>query len=523
VLPTLLTREAELDGLRRAIGSVLASGYPGGLVVCAAIDHADASLDLVRRLSHWTSGLSLASGVEVLVTTTPQRVGKAMAIEHALRALRAQIERGERQCWPKVLFSMDADSEVTPGSLERIAATLSRPRWSGDCPLIVPANLGVRASHYWKGWRHFFTVAGQLSIQVAREFAVTCSLNRHNSFRLLPVLGVSGALYGTWTELYLQAPRYGAFVKSLRLRDWLLWWLGRPPPAFAGFSGELPESTIGPGDDTWIAWLAISARWVEGRIDLELPPTPWHALVRAARAYFVRAVVFEPEARVYTSTPTTIRGLYRQRVRWNSSRVWLIARFGTSLLFKWQLGCIIVFDAAMVLVFGGMLVVVVVLFPFTRSDPQWVSLAILSAVATMLVRTAATVLGMLQERELPQRWHKLLALPLSGPFTLVFGVSTTILGYIKDLLLFGLNTGFAPEETLIRAGTGRLALAYRMRRALLLALRAARHGDVPPGAFWFGWNETRWTPSGYAGWTNAARKGPPVYRKERAAGPSAGT
>lgn len=516
VLPTLLTREAELTGLCRAIDSVLANGYPGRLVICAAIDHADRSRALVDRLERWVARLALPPGAEVLVTPTGRRVGKAMAIENALAALRAQIERGERACWPTVLFSMDADSEVTAGSLEKISATLQRPRrWSGERPLIVPANLGVRAAHYWQGWRHFFTVGGQLALQVAREFTVTCSLNRHNAFRILPVLGVSGALYGTWTELYLQAPRYGAFMSSLRFRDWLRWWLGAPPPSYAAFRGACPEATIGPGDDTWIAWLAISARWSGGRIDLELPPTPWHALRRAVRAYLVRAVVFEPDARVYTSTPTQIGALFRQRIRWNSSRVWLSNRFGLSLFYKWQLGAVVLLEILLVLGFGSMILLFFLLLPFTRAETHWLSFALVAALAGFTIRTAATVLGMLQERELPHRWHKLLALPLSGIYSLVFNITTTMLGYTKDLLGFGLNTGFAPEETLARAGTGRIALAYRVRRLLFVSWRALRHGDVPPGGFWFGWNETPWTPGGYAGWTNPANRRPPVLPSPR--------
>jgi hypothetical protein len=516
VLPTLLTRPSELDGLRRAITSVLDNGYPGRLLVCPAIDQADGSPALVAELRTWVRGLALPPGAEVVVATSPVRVGKAMAIERAIEVIRAQIARGERRAWPTVLFSMDADSEVTPGSLARIAQTMQRRgRWSGDRPLIVPANLGVRTAHFWQGWRHFFTIGGQLSLQVASEFTVSCSLNRHNGLRLLPVVGVSGALYATWTELYLEAPRYGAFTKRLRLRDWILWWLGRRPPSYRAFTGTCPEATIGPGDDTWIAWLAISARWIRDaageRIDLELPATPWHALYRLIRGYFVRAVVFEPEARVYTSTPTTIRGLYKQRVRWNSSRVWLLGRFGTSLLYQWQLGAFVVLEVAITLIFGALLFGALLLWPILHAQTHWLPIALLAAVASFSIRLGATVLGMLQEGDFPHRWHKLLALPLSGPYRLVFNTSTAIFGYIKDLLLFGLNTNFAPEETLVRTGTGRVALAYRCRRALLLAVRAVRHGDVPLGRFWLGWNETRWTPSGYAGWTNPARKRPPVH------------
>ena len=48
----------------------------------------------------------------------------------------------------------------------------------------------------------------------------------------------------------------------------------------------------------------------------------------------------------------------------------------------------------------------------------------------------------------------------------------------------------------------RSPLLSRVRRAVVLAVRAAVIGDVPFGLFWFGWGETPWTPSGYQGWTS---------------------
>jgi len=74
-------------------------------------------------------------------------------------------------------------------------------------------------------------------------------------------------------------------------------------------------------------------------------------------------------------------------------------------------------------------------------------------------------------------------------------------------------TGFAPETTLIRGGSHRLALAFRLRRALSLVVRSAVMGDVPLGWFWLGWGATPWTPSGYEGWTSGKRPSriiPPV-------------
>jgi len=79
-------------------------------------------------------------------------------------------------------------------------------------------------------------------------------------------------------------------------------------------------------------------------------------------------------------------------------------------------------------------------------------------------------------------------------------------------LLFGNTTKFAPEWTFIRGKTERLALLFRIRRALALCVRAIVVGDVPLGAFWLGWHETPWTPNGYFGWTTGKRQRivPPV-------------
>jgi hypothetical protein len=126
---------------------------------------------------------------------------------------------------------------------------------------------------------------------------------------------------------------------------------------------------------------------------------------------------------------------------------------------------------------------------------------LLAGVISGVIRALATLLAMLQDDDFRGQWQKLLALPLSGPYHFVFNILTTVVGLIQDVLLFGVNTGFAPESTLIACGTGRIAVAYRLRRAFGLAARAAWCGDVPFGWWWFGWERTRYTRNGYEGWT----------------------
>ena len=69
---------------------------------------------------------------------------------------------------------------------------------------------------------------------------------------------------------------------------------------------------------------------------------------------------------------------------------------------------------------------------------------------------------------------------------------------------------FAPEATLIKGATSRIALGFRIRRFYGLCVRSVIVGDVPLGAFWFGWHKTKWTPNGYEGWTTG--KVPAVVR-----------
>jgi len=512
VLPTLLRNRGELIGLERAIGSVLDNGYPGRLVVCAAIDDTGAAPYLVGELERWIAAQARGPAVRLMVAGTPARAGKSMAIEAGVAAVRAAVERGELAAFPPVFINMDADSELGDRALERLVQRLTRRgRWSRQPPMIVASNVCIRPAHYWQGWAGLLTVRGQLGLQVAREYLTSISLARNN-WRLIPVTAVSGALYATWSELFRQGPRYAGLLQTLRLRDWIRWWLGGGAPSLARSPARaIPEAMTGPGDDTWIAWLALSARWHRGRISLELPMTPLHALVELVRSYLFRPIAYEPAAKVFTATPATIRALFRQRVRWNSSRIWLLGRFGWSLGFHWSAGAVVSLDVAILVGLHVGAILAMLLWPLADRPAQWLALLVTINVAYALVRTGATLLAMLQDDDLRGQWQKLLALPLSGPYHLVFNVASTAVGLVQDVLLFGVDTGFAPESTLIRAGTGRVALLYRLRRAFLLALRSVVHGDVPFGSFWFGWHETPWTPNGYHGWTDRSARRPPVH------------
>jgi len=504
VIPTLLRKREELDSIIRGASAVLDNGYPGELVLVLSIDDRTGAGLLYDELRRWARERPLPDHQRLYVTGTPHRTGKAVAIDHAVRFAERLVARGDLAMMPPVFLNMDADSALSPGALERLAFRLTTPyRANGKRPVIVAANVGVRQRHYWKGWRHFFTVPGQLVIAVAREYKTSIGLGKFNS-RPIPTTGVSGALYATWTEVLQVGPRYAAFFRTLRFRDYVGWWLGRGAPKFSESPVRpVPEAMTGPGDDTWTTWIACCARWTrDGRLTFDFPDTPWEAFKHAVETYLIRPVAYDPLAKVYTASPTKVKGLFKQRVRWNCSRVWIIQRFGRGLFYSWGIGLAVCLDVGITLFAHGIIALGLVLFPFLKPPAHWLVMLVVIGAFALVMRGLSTLLCMLIEGELRREWRLLLALPVSGPYHFAFNILATLHGLAHDLLLFGLNTNFAPEETLRRTQVGRIALAYRFRRAVALACRSLRHGDVPLGWFWLGWDETRWTPNGYDGWTD---------------------
>jgi hypothetical protein len=512
VLPTLVCKQADCDALKSAIDSVMHSGYPGRLHVVAAVDGRAERPSLYAALEDWAAQLHPPEGVTVLVTGCDQRQGKAMAMEHAIELVRALVESGQLAAFPPVFFNLDADSELGPRALEHMVRRLHRPNLLGRLPMAVASNVGVRRSHYYRGFRHMFTIGGQLALQVAREYTQSIGVGKSNT-RLVPVTGLSGALYCTWSFFHLEGPRYSAYLRSLTLRDWLAWWLGTAPPSYAAASVKpIPEAMTGPGDDTYLTWLAMMGSWRDGQLSLELPRSPLHALGRLCVDWVFRPLAYDARATIHTSSPITVRGLFKQRVRWNGSRAFTIRGHFRGLAFHLNVALPVFLDMLLLLVSHGAVVLGLVLWPLLPASQTPASAVLLAVLVTLWLRAVGTLLGLLMgggREHLPQ----LLALPLTIPYHFVFNILTTIVALGQDFFGFGCNTGFAPESTLIKTRTTRLALAYRLRRAGALAARALVHGDVPFGAFWFGFGETAFTPHGYEGWTSGRDVGalkPPV-------------
>jgi hypothetical protein len=513
VIPSLLRKRDELTSMLATIDSVATNGYPGELLVVVSIDGTDDAPALYAELCEWAARRAPAYGgrCSLSVTGTPGRRGKPMAIERAVEHVKELVAAGLHAAFPRVYISTDADADLGPRALEALVSRLVRRHPLTGWPArAVAGNLYLRGNAFWQGWRRFLTTEGQLTVQIAREYLVT-NVARHN-LRWMPLSGVPGVLYCTWTEIFLQAPRFMGYMRTLRAHDWLRWWLGAAPPSFeASRAAPIPELMAGDTDDTVSAYMAILARWERGRFTFEPPRTPLHAFVYMLRAMFVdRALRYEPEARVYTSSPTTLKSLFKQRRRWNCSRIEVTGRFWRAMWFHWSLGLPamgIMFLIAKYCLFGGL---VYLRLPLALCKSTILTAFLLGYGCQLAGYSMLTLLALVFNGE-RRLWRLALALPLSPLYAICFTYAPTVVGAVNDVLLFGNVTGFAPEWTLIKGGSARIALAYRARRALLLGVRAVRRGDVPWGRFWFGFGATRFTPSGYEGWTTGKRP-PAIHR-----------
>jgi hypothetical protein len=515
LLPTLLRGRDELEGMKCALRSVVRNRYPGPLVVVACIDGRNDRPRVFEELEAWAAREPVPANARLCVVGTGARAGKAMAMDHGVEHVKALVDEGSLPAFPTVFFNMDADSVLGPRALERMVFKLTRARWLTRTPrLIVTSNVLVSPDQALRGIGSLFSSRHWLATLVGREYLTAISLGRTNT-GLIPVTEASGALYCTWSDVYLPAPRFARFLQSLRWVDWLKWWVGCAPPRFSDFRGPpLVEAMTGPGDDTWMTWFASSARWVGGRLTFDFPRTPLHAFAYMLSGWVSRALAFDSLAQVYTKTPTTVRGLFQQRLRWNSSRMQDLKRWGPALMYSWQIGGPVFASSCVAIFFNGLFVSSALLIVLRCHLTTALGVALLAEAGYGALRLTDTVVALVVSECGLSHWVFALSLPLGGIYHVYFNTLTWIVGSFRDVFGFGQPTTFVPESTARVSGLSRFALAYRVRRAFLLACRALIHGDVPLGAFWLGWNETRWTPNGFDGWTTGTRP-PPVYWPER--------
>jgi hypothetical protein len=511
IIPSLLRNEEDLNAITTTVESCGTNGYPSELVIIASVDGRTEKPALYARLLAWIAAQSYPANVHVYVGGTETRLGKMMAVEAGVSLMKELVACGRHARFPDLYFSIDGDGTLGEDALERLAARLTTPHpLTGNPRRVVSGKICIRPDLFWSGWRNllpsYFSVAGQIHMQVAREFCLS-NVSRHN-WKPTPRIGIPGALYCTWSEVILTAPRFMGFMKTIRLRHWLRWWVGLGPPSFAASTEEpCPEALTGASDDTCIAFLASMASWQRGQLSFEAPRTPLHALGRLVRGYlFERSHDYEPEARVYTYTPTTIRGLWKQRVRWNSSRFECAGRFWRAFAFHWEIGFPTTTHLWLVIQHVFELTLYYVLLPYCLLGGGKGAVAyVLGYIGQTVAYTVYTLFALLLERERKRFWPVLLCLPLTAPYLIAINFFGCAYGVTRDVFFFGNSTNFAPEWTLMKGRTERIAILFRVRRFVALCVRAVVYGDVPFGSFWFGWSETRWTPSGYEGWTTGKK------------------
>ena len=503
IIPSLLRDRDDLNAITTTVESCAQNGYPSELYIVASVDGLTEKPALYKELKAWVAQQRYAETVHVYVSGTQTRLGKMMAVEAGVSFMRELVDAGKVASFPDVYFSIDGDGTLSPNALERLAHRLATPHpLTGNLRRIVSGKISIRYDLVWQGWRAFFTIKGQIFNQVGREFVVS-NVARFN-WKSSPQIGVPGALYCTWSELICAAPRYMGFMQTITFGQWMRWWVGLGPPKFSESNAPaLPEALTGASDDTCIAFLASMATWRNGALCFDAPRTPMHALGRFIISnFFERSHDYEPEARAFTYTPTTINGLWKQRVRWNASRVECAGRFWRAFWFHWEIGLPVSSHMIRLLqtVFNvGFYYLFLPYFCFGSSK------AVLGFAIGYAGQTIAyslyTMMALTLERDRRQCWRVMLCLPTASLYCILINCFGCVVGVTKDIFLFGNTTNFAPEWTLMKGRCERIALAFRTRRLLALMVRSALYGDVPFGSFWFGWHETAWTPSGFEGWT----------------------
>jgi hypothetical protein len=503
IIPSLLRDAEELNAITTTVESCASNGYPGDLVIIASVDGITEHPVLVDKLRAWVRAQSFPDHIHIHVAGTPTRLGKMMAVEAGVSFMKQLVASGAHARMPALYFSIDGDGTLGPHALELLAARLTTPHpITGNPRRVVSGKICIRPDLLWSGWRNFFTVKGQIYIQVAREFLVS-NVARYN-WKVTPKIGIPGALYCTWTDLLVKAPHFMGFMQTLRFVDWLKWWVGFAPPKFSESKAPpLPEALTGASDDTCICFIASLASWKDGKLDFDAARTPLHAFGRFFFQYFFeRSHDYEPEARVFTFTPSTLKSLFVQRVRWNSSRVECAGRFWRAFWYHWEIGLPVSGHLALLLntVFNVGFYYVVLPYYVLGSSRAALGF-VLGYAAQTIAYSLYTVMSLALERDYRRYWRVLLCLPLASLHSILINCAGCVVGVTKDVFLLGNSTKFAPEWTLMKGRCERIALLFRARRFVAVSLRSALRGDVPLGTFWFGWTETPWTPSGFEGWT----------------------
>jgi cellulose synthase/poly-beta-1,6-N-acetylglucosamine synthase-like glycosyltransferase len=508
IIPTLLRNDEDYDGLILAIDSCANNEYPSQLVIIASIDGNAEHPELYEQLINWRKTKSYPQNVSVYITGTEKRHGKMMAVHAGAEYMKILVENGNHNKFPDVYFSFDADGIISVNSFERLAVKLATPhRFSKNPRRVVAGKMLIRKELIWNGWDKFFTIKGQIYLQVASQFIKAC-VARYN-WRIVPKIGLSGVLYATWSDLLIQAPYYMGFLQTVKWIDSVKWWLGFGPPLFSKSNAlPLPEALTGATDDTSMSFICMLAHWENGKLSLDAAQTPFHAFGRLFREWLIeRSHDYDPEARVYTYTPSTIKGLWNQRSRWNSARIEVSIRFAKALQLHFELSFVVwyqfIFLAKSIIV--NTMYYILLPYLLIRGQNLFTMTFFIYVFYTMS-SLIYSVMALLLEREYKYYWRILYCTPFTMLYSIVINTLTQITGCLKDILFFGNRALFVPEDTLIKGKTVRIAILYRIRRFVLLCAQSVRYGQIPFGSWWLGFREHYpYVESGYKGWTSGKR------------------
>ena len=214
-------------------------------------------------------------------------------------------------------------------------------------------------------------------------------------------------------------------------------------------------------------------------------------------AWISRPLAFDALAHVYTKPPTTVAGLFRQRLRWNSSRMQDIKRWSPSLRLSMAdrgVGDRVVSDCHHVSRALRLRARFRPLeMPPGRSPwslcPRWRRLQrpccdLVDSVVALLVSECPL-----------SHWVFLLSLPAAGYYHVAFNTITWIVGTTPGRLRSRTTDDIrAGDDGSSERSLSRFALAYRVRRGFPPRVPGrSSSAIVPLGAFsGLGWRETPW-------------------------------
>jgi len=506
IIPSLLRDEDDYNSFLTAIKSITQNGYPGQITVIASVDGSNEDPKLYKDLSEWIGNYNdHPDNMKLFVCHTEIRRGKVMAIDHALLFMKSMVADGVYSEFPTLYFSMDADSTLSEHALERLASRITTPHHiTGNLRRVVAGQACVHQHEFWQGWRKFFTIQGQIYLCSARQY-LFYGMYRYN-VNPLPFVSLPGVLYCTWSHALLQTPYYMGYLQTITYMHWIKWWFGIQPPAFDMTKiTPCPQALAGQTDDTAIAICLSIMSWRNGKLVFDPPKTPLHAFGRMMWAMFIeRAIDYDPDAKVYTYTPPTIKSLWLQRVRWNSCRVEAEIRYNKAFLFNWNVAFPYLFQIIKVVICVLFAVVSFVIVPFLIFGRVNIfGMALIGYLISLFTATLYTILALILDSERKKFWRMILSIPFDIVYSFVFGFAAAAYGIINDIFLYGQNSKFVPQDTLISGRSQRIAIAYRVRRFLSMCVRSVRYGDVPFGSWWFGWKEYEpYVKSGYNNWTS---------------------